>query len=158
MTPLKTLTFAALTLAAASAWAGTAADAVSVADPYVRAVPAGQTTTAAFMVLKNSDAKAHTLVKADNPASKASELHTHLMENGVMQMRPVKQIDVAAKGETKLQPGGLHIMMIGLKAPIKAGDTIPLTLTFEDGSSKKVDAKVGMPGGEMKSGEHMHGM
>ena len=59
-----------------------------------------------------------------------------------MKMRPVPAIEVKAKGEAVLKPGGLHVMLIDLKAPMKEGDTVPITLTFDDGSSKQVDAKV----------------
>jgi copper(I)-binding protein len=122
-----------------------AADSVTVVDPYVRQAPPGTTTTGAFMVIKNGGAKDVKLVKADNPASRTTELHTHINEGGVMKMRPVKDIEVKAKGETALKPSGLHIMMIDMKAPLKEGDVVPITLTFDDGSSKKVDAKVVKP-------------
>jgi copper(I)-binding protein len=108
------------------------------------------------MVIKNAGDKDVKVVKADNPASKATELHTHLNENGVMKMRPVAAIDVKSKGEAVLKPGGLHVMLINLNAPMKEGDVVPITLTFDDGSSKKVDAKVvktmaaGMPAMEHK--------
>jgi periplasmic copper chaperone A len=127
------------------AFAAGAADAITVVDPYVRQAPPGAMATGAFMVLKNGSARDVKLVKADNPASKTTELHTHLNEGGVMKMRPVKDIEVKAKGETALKPGGLHVMMIDMKAPLKEGDVVPITLTFDDGSSKKVDARVVNP-------------
>ena len=133
-----------------------AADMVTVDEPYVRLAPPNAPATGAFMVIKNAGDKDVKVVKADNPASKATELHTHLNENGVMKMRPVAAIDVKSKGEAVLKPGGLHVMLIDLKAPMKEGDVVPITLTFDDGSSKKVDAKVvktmaaGMPAMEHK--------
>lgn len=151
MNKLAALTFAAV-LFVPAAWAGSAADSITAVDPYVRAVPPGQSNTAAFMVLQNSDAIPHAVVKADNPASKFTELHSHVNKDGVMEMRPVKQIDIPAKGEAKLQPGGLHIMLIDLKQPPKAGDTVAVTLTFEDGSTKQVAAQVRHPGGMMMMG------
>ena len=119
-----------------------AADNVSVQDPYVRLAPPNAPATGAFMVIRNTGDKDVKVVKADNPVSKATELHTHLNEGGVMKMRPVPAIEIRAKGEAVLRPGGLHVMMIDLKAPIKEGDSVPITLTFDDGSSKQVDAKV----------------
>jgi periplasmic copper chaperone A len=136
---------ASLAVLSAPTFAAGAADGVTVVDPYVRMAPPGATTTGAFMVLKNGGAKDVKLVKADNPASKTTELHTHLNEGGVMKMRPVKDIEVKAKGETALKPGGFHVMLIEMKAPLKEGDVVPITLTFDDGSSKKVDAKVVKP-------------
>lgn len=119
-----------------------AADTVSVENPYVRLVPPSAQTTGAFMVIRNSGDKDVKVLKAENPASKVTELHTHLNEGGVMKMRQVPAIDIKAKGEAILQPGGLHVMLIDLKAPLKEGDVVPITLSFDDGSSKKVDAKV----------------
>ena len=119
-----------------------AADNVSVQDPYVRLAPPNAAATGAFMVIRNTGDKDIKVVKADNPVSKATELHTHLNEGGVMKMRPVPAIEIKAKGEAVLKPGGLHVMMIDLKAPLKEGDSVPITLTFDDGSSKQVDARV----------------
>ncbi|HLO63798.1 MAG TPA: copper chaperone PCu(A)C [Azonexus sp.] len=128
----------------AAVFAG-AADNVAVQDPYVRLAPPNAPATGAFMVIKNNGDKDVKLVKADNSASKITELHTHLNEGGVMKMRPVPAVEIKAKGEAVLKPGGLHIMMIDLKAPMKEGDVVPITLTFDDGSAKTVDAKVVRP-------------
>ena len=122
-----------------------AADNVSVQDPYVRLAPPSAPATGAFMVIRNAGDKAVRVVKADNPVSKATELHTYVNEGGVMKMRPIPAIEIKAKGEAVLKPGGLHVMMIDLKVPMKEGDTVPITLTFDDGSSKQVDARVVRP-------------
>lgn len=135
---LASLMFSAGALAAA-------ADNVTVHEPYVRLAPPNAPATGAFMVIKNNGDKDVKVLKADNPASKVTELHTHLNEGGVMKMRPVAAIDIKAKGEAILQPGGLHVMLINMNAPLKEGDSVPITLTFDDGSSKKVDAKVVRP-------------
>ncbi len=122
--------------------AGSAADNVSVTDPYVRLMPPGQNVTAAFMVFKNADDKDHKVVKADNPISQVTELHTHVNEDGMMKMRQLKDIEIKAGGAATLQPGSLHLMLINLKQTPKEGDNVPITVTFEDGSSKKFDAPV----------------
>ena len=122
-----------------------AADNVSVQDPYVRLAPPSAPATGAFMVIRNAGDKDVRVVKADNPVSKATELHTYVNEGGVMKMRPIPAIEIKAKGEAVLKPGGLHVMMIDLKVPMKEGDTVPITLTFDDGSSKQVDARVVRP-------------
>lgn len=119
-----------------------AADQVAVHEPYVRLAPPNSPTTGAFMVIRNNGDKDVKVVKADTPASRVTELHTHLNENGVMKMRPLPAVEVKAKGEAVLKPGGLHIMLIDLKAALKDGDSVPITLTFEDGSSTRVDARV----------------
>lgn len=128
----------------AGALAGSA-DQVTVHEPYVRLAPPNAPATGAFMVIRNGGAKDVKVIKADNPVSKVTELHTHLNEGGVMKMRPVPDIPVKAGSEAVLKPGSLHVMLIDLKAPMKEGDVVPITLTFEDGSSKQVDAKVIRP-------------
>ena len=149
--------FAASLLFSAGVLAG-AADQVAVQDPYVRLAPPNAPATGAFMVIKNNGDKDVKVVKADNPVSRVTELHTHLNEGGVMKMRPVPAIDVKAKGEAVLKPGGLHVMLIDLKARMKEGDVVPITLTFDDGSSKQVDAKVVRPmaAGMAPMSDHKH--
>lgn len=144
------------TLIAAPALAGSAAENVSANEPYVRMVPPGMTVSGAFMVLRNADSKDHKLVKAESAVAKAVELHTHINDGGVMRMRPVKDIEIKTKGEAVLKPGSLHVMLIGLKQDLKEGDNVAITLTFEDGSSKKVEAPVRKIQTEMKM-EMKHG-
>lgn len=148
--------FAASLLFSAGVFAGSA-DQVVVQDPYVRLAPPNAPATGAFMVIKNNGDKDVKVVKAENTASKVTELHTHLNEGGVMKMRPVPSVEIKARGEAVLKPGGMHVMLIDLKAAMKEGDIVPITFTFEDGSTKKVDAKVVRP---MAAGapmpEHKH--
>ena len=136
---------APLLLASCSvAFAAGAADGVNVSDPYVRLLPPGARATGAFMLLKNGGDKDAKLVKAESAAAKTVELHTHINEGGMMKMRPVAAIEIKAKGETALQPGSYHIMLIDPVA-MKAGDKVAITLGFDDGSSKKIEAAVKMP-------------
>lgn len=133
-----------------------AADQVEVHQPYVRLAPPNAPAAGAFMVIRNTGSKDVKVVKADNPASRVTELHTHLNEAGVMKMRQVPAIEIKAGGEALLQPGGLHIMLIDLKAPLKEGDVVPITLGFDDGSSKKLDAKVLRAAPEAAMSHHHH--
>ncbi|MGB5199267.1 MAG: copper chaperone PCu(A)C [Sedimenticolaceae bacterium] len=123
---------------------------VSVVDPYVRAVPPVAKTSAAFMQLRNDNDTEGFLVSADTPAASVVELHTHTMDEGVMRMRQVPQIPLPPNTTVSLEPGGLHIMLFDLKAPLSPGDEVPITLTFSDGSSKAVTAEVRSVQGMMK--------
>jgi len=123
-------------------WAADVADRIEVTEPSVRAVPPGQHQTGAYLILHNTDKQVHALVKATSAAARATELHTVVDEGGMMKMRPVAKMDVAAGGSTRLQPGGLHIMLIGLKQPLAEGANVTLTLVFEDGSHKEISAPV----------------
>ncbi len=142
---MRKLSLLAAALAFSTGALAGAADQISVQDPYVRLAPPGAPATGAFMVIKNNGDKDVKLVKADNPASKVTELHNHINDNGVMKMRQVPGVDIKAKGEAVLKPGSLHVMLIDLKAPMKEGDVVPITLSFDDGSSKQVEAKVVKP-------------
>lgn len=154
---MKQLSLLAAGLMISTGLLAATADDVTVVEPYVRLAPPNAPATGAFMVIKNNGAKDIKVVKADNPASKVTELHTHLNEGGVMKMRPVPSIDIKAKGEAVLKPGSLHVMLIDLKAPMKEGDVVPITLSFDDGSSKKVEAKVVKPmPAAMPPMEHKH--
>jgi periplasmic copper chaperone A len=70
------------------------------------------------------------------------EIHEMAMEGGVMKMRAVKGIDLPPGVKVQLKPGGYHVMLESLKQPLKAGEVIPLTLTFEKAGS--IDIKVGV--------------
>jgi hypothetical protein len=96
---------------------------------------------AGYLKLTNTGATDR-LITAQAEVSEIVELHTHINDNGVMRMRKVEAIDIAAGGKTELVPGGLHIMFINLKAPLKDGDTFPVTLKFEKAGEIKVPFKV----------------
>lgn len=115
-----------------------AGPAVTVEHAWARATPPGAANGAAFMVLVNQGPRDTALVRAKSDAARAVELHTHRVEDGVARMRPVPDIPVAAGGRTELRPGGLHIMLIGLKAPLVDGAQLPMTLDFADGSELRV--------------------
>ena len=144
MSHFKYFTLIGLFLAAfcQSVAAASLADGVRVDDPYVRAVPPGQPNSASFMVLHNTGEKGGALTGASSPVAEVVELHTHTMEDGMMRMRKVEKIDLPAGEVVKLQPGGLHVMLIGLKQKLIPDEKVQLTLIFEDGSSKQVEAPV----------------
>ena len=73
----------------------------------------------------------------------AAELHNHIMENGIARMRRVDAIDVPAGNSVTLKPGGYHLMLTDLKAPLKEGDLVKLTLVFEKAGEIEVEATVG---------------
>ena len=153
---MKKLSLLATGLMFSASLFAASADQITVQEPYVRLAPPNAPATGAFMVIKNNGDKDVKVLKADNPASRVTELHTHLNEGGVMKMRPVPAIEIKAKGEAILKPGSLHVMMIDLKAPMKEGDVVPITLSFDDGSSKQVDAKVVRPMPAAMPMEHKH--
>lgn len=122
--------------------AETAADAVTVGDPHVREVLPGQSNSASFMILENTSDRAHALQRAESPAAKTVELHTHTLDGGMMRMRPVDRVPLPAGETVRFEPGGLHLMWIGLVRPLTSGEEVPLTLFFEDGSQRELTVPV----------------
>ena len=135
---------------------------IEIKDAYVRATPPGLPNSAAFMTLVNKTDKDLAIVKASSKVSKIVELHTHDMKDGVMKMYQIPKIDVAAKSQTVLKPGGLHIMLIGLYNPLKVNDNVELTLELSNGQTKTIQAPIKTVMGGMKHhGNHKnmhHGM
>ena len=115
--------------------------AITVKEPYARATIGQQKVSAAYMTIETSGGPDR-LVAVASPLAGKVELHAHLHEGGVMKMREVEAIDVAPGKPAKLETGGLHIMIMDLKQPLKAGETIPLTLTFEKAGKVEVQVPV----------------
>ncbi|MGF1704889.1 copper chaperone PCu(A)C [Enterovibrio baiacu] len=107
---------------------------VDIHDAYARAMPPSAPNSAAFMTIENSTNNDISLISATSPAAGNVELHNHVMHDGMMKMRQVKEIDVPANGKVVLEPGGLHVMFFDLTSPMKEGDEVSLSLMFSDGS------------------------
>jgi copper(I)-binding protein len=117
---------------------------LQIDHPFARAT-AGR-TGGAFLTIKNAGAGADRLIAAASPVAPNVELHTTVKDGDVMRMRPVAAIDVPAGETVRLQPGGLHVMLIGLAKPLKAGEKFPLTLTFEKAGKVEVTVDVDVAG------------
>ncbi|MBO6519827.1 MAG: copper chaperone PCu(A)C [Rhodospirillales bacterium] len=115
---------------------------IMVEQPWARATAGPAKAGAAYMTLVNHGDETDRLVGAKSDLAKRTEIHTHLMENGVMKMRQVEGVEVEPGTPTVFQPGGLHVMFMGLKAPFKEGQELPLTLVFEKAGEISVTFKV----------------
>lgn len=113
-------------------------DAVNILSSYVRAVPPGQMNSAAFMQIENGSGQARQLVAAGSAVAETVELHTHTNADGVMQMRQVPHIAIPPRETVVLEPGGLHVMLIGLKQNLVAGERIEVELVYGDGSRETI--------------------
>ena len=134
---MKTAWFIALALGlTASAQAQ-----VSVSDAWVRGTVEGQKATGAFMQLKSPGGA--TLIGAESPIAGAAEIHEMRMEGNVMRMRAVPRLDLPAGRTIELKPGGYHVMLLALKAPLKKGESVPIRLKFQgkDGKPQEVEVK-----------------
>ena len=108
---------------------------VEIKDIYSRSSIAGVPNSAVFMNITNKQNTAIKLIGASSPASQEAQLHTHIKENEMMKMIKVENFEIPVNGTLELKPGGNHIMLLGLKNELKAGDKIDLKLDFEDGQS-----------------------
>jgi periplasmic copper chaperone A len=108
---------------------------LSIDHPFARATPPAAKSGGAFFVVTNAGTTADKLVRAASPVAGAVELHQMAMDGGVMKMRAMASMDVPPGGRLELKPGGYHLMLLDLKQPLKAGDKVPLTLTFENAGS-----------------------
>jgi hypothetical protein len=127
-----------------AALASTAASAqTTVKDAWVRGTVAQQQATGAFFQI--SSAQGGKLVSASSPVAATVEIHEMKMEGNVMKMGAVAGLDLPAGQTVELKPGGYHVMMMGLKAPLKGGDTVPLTLTVQDKNGKAEVLELSVP-------------
>jgi len=125
-------------IAFASLPAAAVAQPVTVNDAWVRAPAPGQKVAGAYMELTSKQRSF--LVSVASPAAGAAELHITTLDGGIMKMRPVGKIELPGGKPLKLAPGGVHVMLLDLKQPLKPGDKVPLTLTVQrdDRSSRSV--------------------
>ncbi|MGQ4879660.1 copper chaperone PCu(A)C [Billgrantia sp. LNSP4103-1] len=138
MLPCRLLVAAGLSLLSLSAFA----EPLVIEEAHIRAVPPGSQTSAAFMKLHNPGKQEVVLLGASSPAAESMELHNHESVDGMMKMRRVAQIAIPAGGVAELAPGGLHMMMIGLAAPLVEGEPVEIELNFESGESQRLEAPV----------------
>lgn len=126
---------------------------IAINGAYTRATVAGQAAAGGYMKITSSGA-ADQLISASSSVSAEVQLHTMKMDGNVMQMREVKQIEVPANGAVDLKPGGLHLMFMNIKAPLKAGDMVPVKLRFAKAGEVEVKMPVNAPGGHGHGAKH----
>jgi hypothetical protein len=154
MTRRSLLAAAAVLVALPAAAHDYTAGDIHIGHPWTRAAAAGA-NGAAFMRLTNGGAQPDRLIAAASPVARVVELHTHIREGEVMRMRPVPDIPVPAGQTVELRPGGLHVMLIGLTAPLQQGSRVPLMLRFERAGEVAVDLAVEAAGAR-GAGHHRH--
>jgi copper(I)-binding protein len=135
--------------------AETRAGDVVIAAPWTRAAGQGQ-NGAGYLTLRNLGAAPDRLVAAESPAARVVELHTHIRDGEVMRMRPVDAIAVPPGATVRLEPGGLHLMLIGLARPLARGESVPVTLRFERGGSVELRLAVEAAGARAPGHPHRH--
>jgi hypothetical protein len=127
--------------------------ALTIVEPFARASAGRANVGAGFMSIENTG-PTDRLIAVRAEVSETVELHTHTMVGEVMQMRKVEAIEVTGGGTTKLAPGGLHVMFIGLKAPLGEGQSFPATLVFEKAGEVTIRFPVARVGAMAPAAKH----
>jgi copper(I)-binding protein len=153
------LALAFASFASAAAAHGSGVGDIAIGHPFATPSLPGTTTGAAyFATLENSGSVADKLVRATTPVAARVELHTMSVDaQGVMRMREIDGIALAPKAKLQMRPGmGTHLMLVGLKEPLKEGATFPMTLQFERAGTVEVKVVVQTPRARGGADEHMH--
>ena len=130
--------FVALLLLAGAAAAQTGP--VEVKNAWARATPGKAETGAAYLTIQT--ATPDRLIAVSTPVADKAEPHEMTMQGGVMRMRSLATIDLPAGQAVVLKPGATHIMLVGLKQPLRVGESFPLTLQFEKAGKREVNVVV----------------
>lgn len=109
--------------------------ALEFSEAFVRGLPPGQKNTAAFFTVNNSEAQAWTIVRVTSDVAERTEIHRHEHHNGMMTMRELDSLTIAAGASQKFAPGGLHLMLIGLKRPLGENDRVTLRFFNDAGDT-----------------------
>ena len=124
----------------------TAPSGVSVVHAWSRATPPGAPTAVIYLTVVNSSASDDELLGGSSPVAETLQFHSSMDDNGVMKMRALTTIDVAAGASVALKPSSTHLMLLHLKHPLTGGQTFPITLTFKVAGTINVEVVVGTVG------------
>lgn len=123
--------------------------------PWIRETPPASKVGAGYVAIVNGGSAGDRLLSAATPVAARVEIHSMMIDQGVMRMRPVEGgLAVPAKGVVVLKPGSYHLMLLGLKRPLKRGDSVPMTLRFARGGS--VSARFRVEAVDYKPAEASH--
>lgn len=116
---------------------------IAIEHPFARATTSSMNNGAAYLVLTNTGGTADRLLSASAPVAEKTELHMNVKKDTVVEMRHIDALDLPAGQKAELSPAGsFHLMLMGLKQPLKLGSSFPLTLTFEKAGSVTVTVTV----------------
>ena len=128
---------------------------ITIVHPWSRPAPQGQNGVI-YLEIRNDGEVDDRLTGVSTPLAERVELHRSTMEDGIHRMEKVESITVPAGGAVELAPGGLHVMLIGLKFMLMAEETVPVTLTFERAGDVTATFAVETPSGGDSGDGHGH--
>jgi len=115
---------------------------LTIGHPWARATHGNAGTGVVYVTLVNDGKAADRLLKASTPVAAMASLHETIKEGDVMKMREIDGLAIPAGATVELKPGAWHIMLMGLKKPLREGDMVPLTLTLANEGEVQVEAMV----------------
>jgi periplasmic copper chaperone A len=115
---------------------------IVVSDAWAKPTLKGTRTGAVYLTLTNRGGGTDHLVAISTPVAERSELHEDVMSKGVMSMKPVPDLALAPGASIAIAPGHYHVMLIGVRVPLTAGQSFPLTLTFDKGGPIEANVTV----------------
>ncbi|WP_145136833.1 copper chaperone PCu(A)C [Pseudomonas duriflava] len=125
--------------------------------PWSRATPPNAPTGAVYFIIYNHGSQVDRLVSAETPVAESAQLHATVERNGMLGMQHMEEgTDIAVKGELRLEPQGNHLMLMGLKQPLVAGQQFPLTLHFEKAGDVLVQVSVQADAPDASAHKHQH--
>ncbi len=127
---------------------------LQVSNPRVREAPPGATVHAGYMEFVNTSESTMTIDAVSSPDFDAAEIHRTVIDKGVAKMLPVEELNIPASKSITLEPGGLHLMLLGAKHPVRAGETITIIIHLSDGNPYTVSAPVIRMSGDDHSHHH----
>jgi copper(I)-binding protein len=136
--------------------ATSAAAQLQAVSPWANPTVAGQQSAAGYLLLRNSGPRPRELSGASSPVAQAVEVHDMAFQRGVARMRKLERVVIPARGELRLAPGGSHLMLIGLRRQLIAGQAVPVTLKFRDGTAMEVVLRVGSPADQQPNRGSLH--
>lgn len=139
---MKSIAFCLLSLLLTIAPASADDAAIAIKHAWARPTASGAVNGAAYFTIENAGKADDVLTGAKTAIAAKSELHESLMENGVMIMRPLGDVVVPAAGSVDFKPGGKHLMLLGLKSPLTAGQTFTVTLQFKNAGPQEITIAV----------------
>jgi hypothetical protein len=134
---------------------------IVVTEPWARATPGPVRIGVAYLTITNRGSAPDRLVRVETPVAERAELHISVMQNGVMQMRPLESVALPPGHTVQFAPGGMHIMLINLNAPLEEGGHFDMRLILERTGGLDIQVPVVGVGaselnGDQISGEHHH--
>lgn len=129
---------------------------LQIGNPWARATPKGAKVGAGYLTITNKGTETDRLIGGSLAVASRFEVHTMVTENGVAQMRRVEALEIKPGETVELKPNAMHVMLMGLKQPLQAGQSVKGTLVFENAGTVPIEFAVQGVGGPPAGGDHQH--